>query len=160
MRIGFSSFTHSMLREIGANGELAMRSQRKAYADRIKNPAMTEPATLDPHSAIAPPLRARRKYRMTRSSDRRNFEPNAAISGKQFNPKALTLYLSTRDRCELFAPCSLRRSSRNQISSLSVSLGLGVRPVALCHRPSFISSMDPRHSKTLKLRHGAIMDGA
>jgi len=32
-----------------------MRSQRKAYADRIKNPATTEPAALEPHSAIAPP---------------------------------------------------------------------------------------------------------
>jgi hypothetical protein len=43
-----------MLREIGANVELAIRSQRKAHADRIKNPATTEPETLDPHSAIAP----------------------------------------------------------------------------------------------------------
>lgn len=80
-----------------------MRSQRKAHADRIKNPATTEPATLDPHRAMAPPLRARRQYGMTRSSDRRNFE-NAAISGRQFYPEARTLRLSTRDRCELFCP--------------------------------------------------------
>ena len=85
-----------------------MRSQRNAYADRIKNPATTEPAALEPHSAIAPPLRARRKYRVTRSLDRRNFEPNAAISGKKFYPEARTLRLSTRDRCELFCRCSLR----------------------------------------------------
>jgi hypothetical protein len=57
-------------------------------------------------------------------------------------------------------PCSLRRSSRNQTSSLSVSLGLGIRPVAFSHRPSFVSKMDSRHSKTLQLRYGAIMDGA
>ncbi len=81
-----------------------MRSQRKAHAERIKNPGTTEPATLDPHSALAPPLRARRKYGMTRSSDRRNFEPKAAISSKQFHPEARTLRLSTRDRCELFCP--------------------------------------------------------
>ena len=83
-----------------------MRSQRKAHADRIKNPATTEPATLDPHSAIAPPLRAHRKCGMTRSSDRRNFEPNAAISGKQFYLKARTIHLSTRDRRELFRACT------------------------------------------------------
>jgi hypothetical protein len=81
-----------------------MRSQRKAHADRIKNPATTEPATFDPHRAMAPPLRARRQYRMTRLSDRRNFEPNAAISGKQFYPEARIRRLSTRDRCELFCP--------------------------------------------------------
>jgi len=83
-----------------------MRSQRNAYANRIKNPATTEPAALEPHSAIAPPLRARRKckYRVTRSLDRRNFEPNTAISGKQFYTEARTLRLSTRDRCELFCP--------------------------------------------------------
>src|SRR6266436_9006222 len=65
-------------------------------------------------------------------SDRRKFEPNAAIAGKQSYLRAHILYLSTRDRCELFrccalsAPCSLRRSSRNQASSPSVSLGLGI----------------------------------
>jgi hypothetical protein len=137
-----------------------MRSQRNAYADRIKNPATTEPTALEPHSVIAPPLRARRKYRVTRSLDRRNFEPNTAISGKHFYLRARTLRLSSAIDASYFAPCSLRRSSRNQTSSLSVSLGLGVRPVALCRRPSFISSMHPRHSKTLKLRYGAIMDGA
>ena len=81
-----------------------MRSQRKADADQIKNPATTEPAALEPHSAIAPPLRARRKYGVTRSLDRRNFEPNTAISGKHFYLRARTLRLSTRDRCELFCP--------------------------------------------------------
>jgi hypothetical protein len=30
---------HSMLREIGANGELTMPSRRKTYAERIKDPA-------------------------------------------------------------------------------------------------------------------------
>jgi AraC family transcriptional activator of mtrCDE len=51
---------HSMLWEIGANGELAMLSRRKTYAGRIKHPDdATEPATLDPLSAIAPLFRAR-----------------------------------------------------------------------------------------------------
>src|SRR6202051_3917890 len=49
-----------MLSEIGANGELAMLSRRKTYAGRIKHPGdPTEPATLDPLSAIAPLFRAR-----------------------------------------------------------------------------------------------------
>ena len=49
-----------MLSEIGANGELAMLSRRKTYAGRIKHPDdATEPATLDPLSAIAPLFRAR-----------------------------------------------------------------------------------------------------
>jgi AraC family transcriptional activator of mtrCDE len=49
-----------MLLEIGANGELAMLSRRKTYAGRIKHPDdATEPATLDPLSAIAPLFRAR-----------------------------------------------------------------------------------------------------
>ena len=143
LRIIFSSFTHSMLREIGTNGDLATRSQRKAHADRIKNPATTEPATLDPHRAMAPPLRARRQYGMTRSSDRRNFEPNAAISGKQFYPEARTPRLSTRDRCELFCPL-LASSIITKPDLLPVgSLGLGGWPVALCHRPSFVSTMHP-----------------
>jgi len=121
----------------------ALAAQSPCRPDQKSGNAVTEPATLDPHSAIALPLRARRKYGMTRSSDRRKFEPNTAISGKQFYPEAPTLHLSTRDRCELFAPCSLRRSSRNQTSSQSVSLGLGIRPVAFCHRPFFCLEYAP-----------------
>jgi AraC family transcriptional activator of mtrCDE len=49
-----------MLWEIGANMELAMLSRRKTCAGRIKYPDdATEPATLDPLSAIAPLFRAR-----------------------------------------------------------------------------------------------------
>jgi AraC family transcriptional activator of mtrCDE len=49
-----------MLWEIGANEKLAMLSRRKTYAGRIKRPDdATEPATLDPLSAIAPLFRAR-----------------------------------------------------------------------------------------------------
>ena len=100
------------------------------------------------------------------ASDRRKFEPNTAISGKQSYLSAYILYLSTRDRCGLFrccalsVPCSLGRSSRNRTSSLSVSLGLGIRPVAFCHRPSFCLEYRLSPSKTLRLRYGAIMDGA
>src|SRR3982074_2357139 len=51
---------HSMLWEIGANMKLAMLSRRKTCAVRIKHPDdATEPATLDPLSAIAPLFRAR-----------------------------------------------------------------------------------------------------
>jgi len=53
-----------MLWEIGANGELAMRSRRKTYAGRIKHPDdATEPATLEPRerpwTAKLPALRER-----------------------------------------------------------------------------------------------------
>jgi hypothetical protein len=39
----------------------------------------------------------------------------------------------------------------------SVSFGLGIRPVACCHRPSFVSIIAPRHSRTLKSRCEATM---
>src|SRR6267378_3161431 len=93
-----------------------------------------------------------------RSSDRSKFEPNTAIADKQSYLRAHILYLSTHDRCELFrccalsAPCSLRRSSRNQASSPSVSLGLGISAGGFATGLSFVSSMVPRHSKTLRLR--------
>jgi len=99
-------------------------------------------------------------------SDRRKFETSTAISGKQFYLRVHILYLSTRDRCELFqccalsVPCSLRRSSRNQTSSLSVSLGLGISAGGFPPPAFFVTSMHPRHSKILRLRYGAIMDGA
>src|SRR5260370_38399301 len=45
---------------MGANRKLAMLSRRKTYAGRINHPDDgTEPATLDPLSAIAPLFRAR-----------------------------------------------------------------------------------------------------
>lgn len=51
---------HWMPLEIGANMELAMLSRRKTRADRIKHPdAGTEPAALNPLSAIAPLFRVR-----------------------------------------------------------------------------------------------------
>jgi hypothetical protein len=109
----------------------ALAAQSPCRPDQKSGNAVTEPATLDPHSAIALPLRARRKYGMTRSSDRRKFEPNTAISGKQFYLGARTLYLlSMRDRCKLGpAPCGPVRSvdhQETQTSSLSVSLGLDI----------------------------------
>src|SRR5712664_3263821 len=115
-----------------------MHSQRKTYADPIKYPA--PPTTLDSLSAMLPVTLGQGA---NRSPDRRKFEPNTAIADKQSYLRAHILYLSTHDRCELFqccalsVPCSLGRSSRNRTSSLSVSLGLGIRPVAFCHRPSF-----------------------
>ena len=61
----------------------------------------------------------------------RKFEPNTAISSKQFYLGARTLYLlSMRDRCKLGpAPCGPVRSvdhQETQTSSLSVSLGLDI----------------------------------
>ena len=118
-----------------------MLSQRKTCTDRIKHSATRWLSRLlSIRSMRLLPLPGAPR---TSGSDLRKFKPNTAISGKQSHLRAHIVYLSTHDRCELFrccalsVPCSLRRSSRNRTSSLSVSLGLGIRPVAFCHRPSF-----------------------
>src|SRR6266436_5009191 len=130
MRIAFSSFIRCFENRYERRIGYALTAQNLCRPDQISGTAVTKPTTLDSLSAIAPckPL----AKAANRSSDRRKFEPNTAISGKQSYLRAHILYLSTRDRCEPFrccalsAPCSLRRSSRNQASSPSVSLGLGI----------------------------------
>src|ERR1700676_179877 len=107
-----------------------MLSQRNTCADWIKHPAT--PCLSRLHSIRLLRLLPCSGRSRNSGSNRRKFEPNTAISGKQFYLRVHILYLSTRDRCELFrccalsVPCSLRRSSRNRTSSLSVSLGLGI----------------------------------
>src|SRR5258707_8232038 len=81
----------------------ALTAQTRCRPDQISGNAVTQPATLDPLSAMLPLPGAPGNP----GSDRRKFETNTAISGKQFYLRVHILYLSTRDRCELFQCCAL-----------------------------------------------------
>src|SRR6266481_2422994 len=140
MRIAFSSFIRSFEKSVRTENWLCSHSAKPVptgsnIRQRRDSAGYSRSAQCDCSPVPGAPGNS--------GSDRRKFEPNTAIADKQSYLRAHILYLSTHDRCELFrccalsVPCSLGRSSRNRTSSLSVSLGLGIRPVAFCHRPSF-----------------------
>ena len=142
--------------------------------------ALNAPTNLtgEAQNRFARPATARRKFRMCavfpcngkaasdrRKSDRRKFEPNTAISGKQSYLRAYILYLSTRDRCGLFRCCALRPLLAWSIIAKTDLLPAGFAGLRhlgrwLCHRPFFCFEYGSSPFQDAEVALWSIMGGA
>src|ERR1700682_3857335 len=141
----------------------ALTAKYLCRLDQTSGNAVPKPATLDPLIAIAALFRALPEF-WVKSAQIRTKHRN--LRQAILSESAHTLFVYARSMRAVSMLCSLRPLLASSIITQADLLPVGFAGLRHFGRwlsatgLLFVSSMHPRHSKTLRLRYRVIMDGA